>query len=311
MSTAAHERRLATAQARSRAVRRVLALTFVLNLAVAGAKIAYGYWASSLGIRADGFHSLTDSTNNIIGFVGMALAARPADHDHPYGHEKLEAVAATLIGLTLLALAVDVVHGALQRLLSSDAAVPHLGLGAFAVLGVTLIVNLFVASYERSAGRRLHSPLLESDAAHTRSDAYVTLGVMAAVVGVSQGWIWLDAAVAVLVAGFIGVAGIAVLRNNLGYLADSARVDPERIAEAAASVPGVASVHKIRTRGTPAAVFVDLHVQIAPHLDVVQAHRVTHWVIDAIHDAVPEVQDVLVHTEPAPSGASYAPLPED
>jgi cation diffusion facilitator family transporter len=287
----------------------VLAITFGLNLAVAGLKIAYGSFSGSLGIRADGFHSLTDSTNNLIGFVGIALASRPADPDHPYGHEKIEPIAAGLIGLTLLVVAADVVRGAFDRFFGDAGPMPNLGIGAFFVLSATLLVNLAVARYESREGTRLDSPLLESDAAHTRSDALVTSAVIVAVIGMRQGWLWLDAVVACLVACFIAWAGFHVLKTNLNYLADAARVDPETIAAAARRVPGVASVHKIRTRGTPGAVYVDLHVQIAPHLDVVQAHQVTHSVIDAIHRALPEVQDVLVHTEPAPEGAPYVALP--
>ncbi len=309
MSRRREAQKLDDAAKRGRAIRRVLAITFGLNLAVAGLKIAYGSIASSLGIRADGFHSLTDSTNNLIGFVGIALASRPADHDHPYGHEKIEPIAAGLVGLTLIVVAADVVRGAFERLFGSGAATPELGLGAFIVLGATLMVNLAVARYESRRASQLDSPLLESDSEHTRSDAVVTIGVLVAVLGVRQGWLWLDSVVALLVACFIAWAGWRVLKSNLSYLADTAQVDPETIAAAASQVPGVASVHKIRTRGTPGAVYVDLHVQIAPHLDVVQAHRVTHSVIDAIHDALPEVQDVLVHTEPAPDGAPYVALP--
>jgi divalent metal cation (Fe/Co/Zn/Cd) transporter len=73
----------------------------------------------------------------------------------------------------------------------------------------------------------------------------------------------------------------------------------------------VASAHKIRTRGTPGAIYVDLHIQIAPHLDVVRAHRVTHWVIDAIKREIPGVTDVLVHTEPAGPDQAYVPLPDE
>ncbi len=309
MAASRRSRKHEYAQERARRIRRVLAITFVLNLAVASMKIAYGLWASSLGIRADGFHSLTDSTNNLIGFIGIALASQPADHGHPYGHEKIEPIAAGLVGLTLLILAADVVRGAFQRFFGDGGTLPTVDGGAFLVLSLTLVVNIVVATYEQRAAGRLASPLLESDAAHTRSDALVTLAVMAAILGVWRGWYWLDAAAAVVVAGFIAWAGWGVLRKNLGYLADAARVDPERIAAAARVVPGVASVHKVRTRGTPGAVYVDLHVQIAPHLDVVTAHQVTHWVIDAIHEELPEVQDVLVHTEPAPEGAPYVALP--
>lgn len=291
-------------------VRRVLVVTLLLNLAVAAAKIAYGAWSGSLSVRADGFHSLTDSTNNLVGLVGLSLASRPADDDHPYGHEKMEAIAAGLVGLSLLVLAFDVGRGAVQRF-AGGGSPPSLGVGAFVVLLGTLIINLAVARYEGRAATRLQSPILASDAAHTRSDAFVTLAVLGSVVGVMLGAAWLDWVAALAVALFIAVAGIGVLRTNLGYLSDSVRIEPSRIEAAACSVPGVASAHKIRTRGIPGAIHVDLHVQIAPHLNVDQAHRVTHWVMDAVRAEFPGVKDVMVHTEPAESGVPYRALPSD
>jgi divalent metal cation (Fe/Co/Zn/Cd) transporter len=100
-----------------------------------------------------------------------------------------------------------------------------------------------------------------------------------------------------------------VLWRNLGYLTDAALADPRNIERLVLEVPGVASAHKIRTRGTPMRVYVDLHIQIAPALTVVDAHRVTHWVIDAIKRGLPEVVDVMVHTEPAAPDAPYRPMP--
>lgn len=294
---------------RARGVRRVLWLTLGLNLAVALAKIAYGAYAGSLAIRADGFHSLTDSSNNVVGLVGVALASRPADSDHPYGHEKIEAMAAGLVGLSLLALAVDVGRGAWSRMFG-EAQPTLLGPVAFVVLLGTLAVNLAVARYEAREAVRLKSSMLESDAEHTRSDALVTLGVLASVIGVLLGAAWLDWVAALGVSGFIAWAGVGVLKRNLGYLADSARLDPALIEAAALRVPAVAGAHKIRTRGTPGAIHVDLHIQIAPHLDVVQAHQVTHWVIEAIQHDLGEVKDVVVHTEPAAPGQPHTPLPE-
>jgi cation diffusion facilitator family transporter len=276
---------------------------------VATAKIAYGYWADALSVRADGFHSLTDSTNNLVGLVGISLASRPADKDHPYGHQKLELLAAGLVGLSLLVMAYDVATSALSRLFS-DGPVPQIGVGAFVVLLGTLAVNVGVARYERRRAEQLQSPFLLSDSAHTRSDVLVTLCVLLAVVFVKLGYPSLDLIAAIAVAGFIGWTGVAVLRSNLGYLADTALLDREHVERIVLKLPGIASTHKIRTRGTPAAIYVDLHIQIAPHLNVVEAHQVTHWVIDAIKAEYPAVADVMVHTEPADPAQSCNPIPD-
>lgn len=289
----------------------MLWVTLGLNLSVAVAKIAYGYTANALSIRADGFHSLTDSSNNLVGLVGVAIASRPADESHPYGHQKFEVIAAGFVGLSLLGMAYDVARGAIARLTGPSAPPPQLDAVAFVVLLATLCVNVGVSLWEHRRGLALKSPMLVSDALHTRSDVLVTLGVIATVVCVRAGMVIADVVAALLVACFIAWAGLGVLRMNLNYLADSAVLDPSEIVDAACEVPGVAGAHKVRTRGMPGRIYVDLHIQVAPHLTVGEAHRVTHWVIDRLKDRFDGVRDVLVHTEPARPDQPYKPLPTD
>jgi cation diffusion facilitator family transporter len=288
----------------------VLLLTLGANVLVASGKIAYGYFSDALSVRADGFHSLTDASNNLVGMVGVYLASRPADEGHPYGHAKFEILAAGLVGLSLLGMSYDVLKSAVARW-AFGASPPHLDARVFVVLAVTLLVNLWVATYERRMGEKLGSPFLLSDAAHTRSDILVTLGVIVTVALVQLGYGSLDVFAAIVVAGFIAWAGIGVLKSNLGHPADGRALDASVVEQVVLGVPGVASTHKIRTRGAPGAIHVDLHVQIAPHLDVVSAHRVTHWVIEAIKAQIPGVADVLVHTEPARADQPYNPLPKE
>jgi cation diffusion facilitator family transporter len=267
--------------------------------------------SDALSVRADGFHSLTDASNNLVGMVGVYLAGRPADEGHPYGHAKFEILAAGLVGLSLLGMSYDVLKSAYERWTGGPLPPHQLDARVFVVLAVTLAVNLWVATYERRMGERLGSPFLLSDAAHTRSDILVTLGVIVTVALVQLGYGALDVVSAIVVAGFIAWAGVGVLKSNLGYLADGRALDAGVVEQVVLRVPGVASTHKIRTRGAPGAIHVDLHVQIAPHLDVVSAHRVTHWVIEAIKAQIPGVNDVLVHTEPARADQAYNPLPPD
>ena len=179
------------------------------------------------------------------------------------------------------------------------------------MLALTLGVNLLVANYEKRKAEQLGSPFLASDAAHTSSDVLVTLGVIVTVGLVQAGYPMLDSVMALGIAGFIAWTGVKVLRQNLRYLADAAALEPAAVEAVVLQVAGVASTHKIRTRGGPGDIHVDLHVQVARHLDVVTAHRVTHWVIDAIKQQIPGVTDVVVHTEPAELGQASNPLPPE
>jgi cation diffusion facilitator family transporter len=220
-------------------------------------------------------------------------------------------LAAGFVGVSLLAMAFDVAQSAVNRVTSAAPDLPRIDAMAFVVLLGTLAINLFVASWERKRGRALESTFLLSDSAHTRSDVFVTLGVLATAALVRAGLIWLDLVAALLIAAFIGWTGVSVLLRNLSYLTDSVQIDPEQIEQIVLKVPGVASTHKIRTRGAPGMIYLDLHIQIAPHLDVVQAHRVTHAVIDALRRDVCGIRDVVVHTEPADPDQPYLPLPDE
>jgi cation diffusion facilitator family transporter len=293
---------------RNRRIRRVLLFTLLLNALVASLKLVVGTVNHTLSVRADGFHSMTDGFSNVLGLVGMWWASRPPDTKHPYGHEKMEVLAGSVIGASLLLVAWNVVESAIARLLVPGLP-PTPDASTWLVLLVTLAVNLVVVLYETRQAKRLNSAFLTSDAAHTLSDVLVTLGVVVTVGCIQLGQAWVDWLAAFVVAGFIVVAGLRILSRNFDYLLDAAQVAQGAVDAVVRRVPGVASTHKIRTRGQPGTIRIDLHIQIAPHLNVVHAHEVTHWVIDALKREVPGVVDVVVHTEPASVSAPYPELP--
>ncbi|NDY41693.1 cation transporter [Dissulfurirhabdus thermomarina] len=286
---------------RLREIRRVLAGVLALNLAVAAAKLGYGSLTSSLAMVADGFHSLFDGTSNVIGLLGLTLAARPPDRDHPYGHGKYQTYAAGAIGLLLLATAWKVGSGAWSRLINGSEA-PQVTAASFLVMGGTVVVNAVVTLWERRAGRRLRSDILLADAGHTASDLWVSLGVIASLAAVRAGHPAADPLVGLGVAGVIFWTAFGILRECGTTLSDKARIDPDRLCDVARSVPGVLDCHSIRTRGSAAEVYVDLHVQVAPEITVADGHAVADGVERAIRTALDQVVDVVVHVEPHTPG---------
>ncbi len=282
---------------RARGIRTVLVVTLIANVAVAAAKVVVGTALGSLSIRADGFHSSTDGLNNVVLLLGTWLAAAPPDKEHPYGHRKFEVLAASFIGLSLLAAAFNVLMGVVDRVRGMGEP-PAVEPSAFAVLAVTLVVNLFVASYEARAGKRLMSPGLMSDAIHTRGDIVVTLGVAASTLLVWRGYHWLDTVAGAAVAVYIVLLAARVLRENAGYLLDQSVLDPARVLELARSVDGVAAARDGRSRGTPGGIFIDLTVEVDGALPVADAHALAHRVEDAVRDGIPGVLGVQVHVEP-------------
>src|SRR4051794_31861806 len=149
----------------------------LLNLVVAMAKIAFGYASGAISILSDGFHSLTDSASNVVGLVGIRVAGRPPDADHPYGHRKYETVAAAVLAVFLLLMFVEVLRNAFNHL-SGRIAPNMISVASFVVMLGTIGVNLFVVRYESRAAERLSSEVLLADALQTRGDVWSSLTVI-------------------------------------------------------------------------------------------------------------------------------------
>lgn len=274
----------------------------VLNLAVAGAKIAYGLSSGAVSILSDGFHSLTDSGSNVLALVAVRVARRPADRSHPYGHRKFETLAAAGIFAFLLLVILEVVRTAIERLTHGGA--PEVTPVSFVVMVGTLLVNLGVVRYEGRAGRRLRSEVLRADAHHTRSDVLTSAAVIVALVGVKLGWPILDAAAALVVAVFIGHAAFQIARDASNVLADHVVLDDAEVRRVVSQVPEVVGCHEIRTRGSVDHAFLDLHVWFAPATPLDEAHRLSHVVKDQLLAAFPSLADVIIHIEPPPKTTS-------
>jgi divalent metal cation (Fe/Co/Zn/Cd) transporter len=161
-------------------VRTVLVRVLWLNLGVALAKIVFGQLSGSISILSDGFHSLTDGASNVVALVGLRLAQKPPDANHPYGHRKFETLAAGGIALFLLVVVVEVAQAAFLRFRSGGA--PAVSSASFAIMLGTLLINVAVVRAERRAAKRLSSELLLADARHTQSDVLTSVAVIAALV---------------------------------------------------------------------------------------------------------------------------------
>jgi len=177
--------------------------------------------------------------------------------------------------------------------------VPEIGAASWVVMGVTLLANLFVAWYESREGRRLGSEYLLADAAHTRSDIYVSLGVVASFAGARAGAPWVDPVVAVVIAGFIAVLAVRLLVGSFHVLTDRAVIPAEEIEPIVRGVPGVRACREIRTRGGADAVWIDLIVHVDGTLSLRAAHDVADRIEEALMRSRPEIVDVIVHLEPA------------
>lgn len=284
---------------RQHAVSRVLSRVLVLNLAVAGAKLIFGYATGVVSMISDGFHSLTDTASNVMGLAASRVSRKPPDADHPYGHRKFETLAAAGIFVFLLLVVVEVVRAALDRL--SGAAAPEVNRWSFVVMIVTLIINLLVVRYERGEGRRLKSELLLADATHTQSDVFTSCAVIASLIAVKMGYPILDPVSALVIAGFIARSGWHIARDTSGILADRVVLNEDEIREVVMSVAEVMGCHAIRSRGSADHIFLDLHVWFRGEITLFEAHRLSHVVKDLLMERFPKIADAIIHIEPPPA----------
>ncbi|MFA5115365.1 MAG: cation diffusion facilitator family transporter [Candidatus Omnitrophota bacterium] len=280
-----------------RIIKGILLLTLALNWTVAFAKIIYGLFSKCSSMAADGFHSLSDGASNIIGIIGITLSSHPRDKDHPYGHKKYETFFSLGIAALLFLLAFQIIEASIERF--RHPVLPQVGAGNFAVMLVTIAVNFWVMNYERRKGRELKSDFLIADAMHTRADIFTSLSVIITLFAIKSGFPILDPVATILIALFIVYAALEIVREGARVLCDTAAIiEDKRISDIVLGVNGVKACHKIRSRGRPDDINIDLHVQVAPDMHIEEAHKISYHIEEAIKKGIPEVSDVVVHMEP-------------
>ncbi len=283
-------------QERRRQISRVLIVTLVLNVLVAGAKLIYGYASGAVSVMADGFHSLMDGTSNIIGLVAIYFAFDPPDEEHHYGHRKAEILASMMIAILLAVTCLEIVKELVGRLF--EPRMPVVGQWGFVIMLVGLGVNLWVVAYESRAGKRLKSQLLESDAQHTQSDVLVSASVIASMVAISQNWYWLDYLVSLGIVAVIGHMAYTLFRQNIDILLDRSPLERSEIMRLVQACEGVRRCHKVRAHGSPDEVYLELHIWVDPDLSIKEAHALAHQVKSQLIQTRPELADVTIHVEP-------------
>jgi len=268
------------------------------NIALTGLKFGMGLATGSTALIADGVHSLSDLATDLVVLGGLRLSRRPADRSHAYGHGKFETVATTLVALALFVAGGWIAGKAVAALIEGQISIPGpivAGVAALSVIG-----KEWLSRATRRVARRLGSTSLEANAWHQRSDAFssvaVLVGGLAATLGFPQG----DQAAAIVVALLIGWAAAGILRRALYELTEGALSQDEQgqVARAIATVDGVRSWHKLRTRHSGQGAFVDVHIQVDPRLSVEESHTIATRVEQAVRGTLGGTASVVVHVEP-------------
>jgi cation diffusion facilitator family transporter len=282
---------------------RAAALSIASNSALIALKLAAGAITGSIAIVTEAIHSLIDLVASVIAFVSVRKADEPADEEHLYGHEKVENLAAAIEGILILVGAAVIVFEATRRLVIGSE-VESLGVG-IAVMGFSVLANLFVSGYLYRQARKTDSPALEGDAAHLRTDAMTSAGVLLGlgiveITGINA----FDSITALIVAVAIVWAGLTLVRRSSGVLIDEALPDKEmdriEAAIASARTEEVAGYHKLRARRAGSRRHVDFHVQYRNGTSLERAHELAHEMRDSIEAEIPQAE-VLIHVEPETS----------
>jgi len=275
----------------------ILIGVLILNWLVALVKILYGFFSHCASITADGFHSLSDGASNIIGLVGINLASLPKDKDHPYGHKKYETLFTLGIAVLLFIISFNLFKEGIRRLYQP--VTPAVNLQSFLVMIVTLLINLGVMHYENKKGRLLQSDILISDSLHTKADILTSLSVIIALIVIKLGYPIIDPIATLVIASLIAYSAYCIVKQGSSILCDTiAPIEVKKIVDIVLSIEGVKACHKIRTRGRPDDVHLDLHVQVSPKMHMERAHKISYTIEEAIKKNIPQVTDVVVHMEP-------------
>lgn len=279
-------------------------VSIVSNCILIALKLAAGAITGSIAILSEALHSSIDLIASVIAFVAVRRADEPADVEHPYGHQKMESVAASIEGMLILVGAGIIIYESVRRLAAGGGEIESLGIG-IAVIAFSALVNAGVSAFLRTQARRHDSPALAGDAAHLGTDALTSLGVLAGLVLVeATGVVEIDSVVAIVVAGVIVYAGINLLRRSTGSLVDEAPPPEEmdRIEQliAVARPEEMVGYHKLRGRVAGKRRYIDMHVQFRTGTTLERAHSLAHTLRDAIEAGLTDAE-VLIHVEPEAS----------
>ncbi|MFC2076939.1 cation-efflux pump [candidate division KSB1 bacterium] len=276
---------------------KVTVVCLVGNVLLTALKLVFGIIGNSRALVADALHSSADMASSVLVLVGLKIAARPRDEDHPYGHGRIESLVSLVLGLGLIIVAVIIFVGALRSIISGRMETP----GTIALIGAALSVAVKEAMFRYTivVGNRLESPSVIASAWEHRSDAYSSIGVVVGIAGARFGFPILDPLAACIVSGFILKAGITIAIQAFNELMDRALPDQilERMNRAVRDVPGVRKVTGLRGRKLGTGIVADVAVLIDGLASAREGHGITRLVDDALKKCCPNLIETIIHVD--------------
>ena len=293
-------------QNQSQQALRVSGVSIVVNLLLSAGKLAAGLIAHSGAMVSDAVHSASDIFSTLIVMVGLRLSGKAADREHPYGHERMECVAAIVLAGVLMVTGLLIGYKGAREILSGQATDrPAPGLLALVAAIVSIAVKEGMFWYTRAYARRLASPALMADAWHHRSDALSSVGALIGIAGARLGVPMMDPLASVVICAFIVKAAFDIFRDAVDRMVDHS-CDPKtegQIRQCVLAHQGVRRIDVLRTREFGSRLYVELEIAMDDTLTINTAHAIAEGVHDDVEKAFPQVKHIMIHVNPAGEGA--------
>lgn len=290
---------------RNKEIYKVTLVGGAVNVVLLLFKFVAGIVGHSAAMMADAIHSLSDFVTDIIVLLFVHISIKPQDKSHDYGHGKYETLAMTLIGIALLAVAIGILYSGVMKITAWMHGEPLEAPGLLALWAAlaSIILKEAVYQYSMVKARQLQSQAVEANAWHHRSDALSSIGTAVGIGGaifLGQRWTVLDPLASVVVGAFILKMSVSLLRDGIGDLMEQSLPDAieAEILQLAASVPGVAEPHELRTRRIGNHYAVELHILMDGDISLREAHDKASEVEDLLKAHYGEETHVAVHVEP-------------
>lgn len=294
----------------------VSAVSIAANCLLTAFKLAAGIFAHSGAMLSDAVHSASDVFSTFIVMIGVKLAGRASDHDHPYGHERLECVAAILLSVALALTGAAIGANGIRSIIHADAVelvVP--GALALAAAVVSILVKEVMYHYTARAARRIQSTALMADAWHHRSDALSSIGSFVGILGARLGFPIFDPIASVVICVFILKAAVDIFRDAINRMTDHACDDEtaKQIRQIVLQQDGVLGVDQLKTRLFGDKIYVDVEISADGNETLNAAHEAAQRTHDAIEAQFPSVKHCMVHVNPAgrAAGSELSKPPAD
>jgi cation diffusion facilitator family transporter len=287
----------------NKSIQKVTYVGMVVNITLAAMKIVFGLLVGSVSLLADGFHSLSDLATDVVVLVGTRLGSKEPDHEHPYGHGRIETFSAAFVALILVLVGGGMIFKASMGLARVHDPREHSGLFGAVVIWASLIsvvAKELIYRWTRNVAMKTHSAALYANAWHHRSDALSSVAVLIGAVAVLLGYPHGDAIAGIVVGLMIILVGVKVISGCLGELTERS-VDREtvlQIEKIITSEKRILGWHKLRTRSLGREVFIDLHMLVDPELTVTAAHEISDCLEQSLHKQIAQPVNVMVHIEP-------------